>query len=160
MRIAGGAEKCDWLRSDVGFDAVIDYKSEDVGKQIKIYCPDKWDIFFDNVGGLVLEAALDHLNVYSRVVLCGGIAIYNAEESVPGPSNLMNLITYRGRMQGFIILDYLPRAIEALMDWVESGDIVYKVDLQEGFENIPSTLKRLFTGQNFGKQLLKLNNPS
>ena len=158
--IAGGAEKCDWLRSDVGFDAVIDYKSEDVGKQIKIYCPDKWDIFFDNVGGLVLEAALDHLNVYSRVVLCGGIAIYNAEESVPGPSNLMNLITYRGRMQGFIILDYLPRAIEALMDWVESGDIVYKVDLQEGFENIPSTLKRLFTGQNFGKQLLKLNNPS
>ena len=158
--IAGGSEKCRWLKNEAGFDAVIDYKNEDVGKQIGTHCPDKWDVFFDNVGGSILEAALDHLNIYSRVVMCGGISNYNSAEPVTGPANLMNLITNRGRMQGFIILDYLPRALEAiqaLMGWVESGEITYKVDLQEGFENIPSTLQRLFTGQNFGKQLLKID---
>jgi NADPH-dependent curcumin reductase CurA len=92
--------------------------------------------------------------------LCGAISGYNATEPVPGPVNLMNLITNRGRMQGFIILDYLPRAMEAiseLMAWVAAGDIVYQVDLQAGFKNIPSTLQRLYTGQNTGKQLLKLD---
>ena len=160
--IAGGPEKCAWLKDVAGFDAVIDYKNENVSEQIGIHCPDKWDIFFDNVGGSILEAALDHLNLYSRVVMCGGIANYNAKEPVPGPVNLMNLVTNRGRMQGFIILDYLPRAmeaIEALMGWVASGDIVYQVDMQEGFDNIPSTLQRLYTGQNFGKQLLKIADP-
>ena len=119
-------------------------------------------MFFDNVGGAILEAALNHLNLYSRVVMCGGIANYNAKEPVPGPNNLMNLVTNRGRMQGFIILDYLPRAmeaIEALMDWVASGEIVYQVDMQEGFNNIPSTLQRLYTGENLGKQLLKIADP-
>lgn len=160
--IAGGPEKCAWLKDEAGFDAVIDYKNENVSEQIGIHCPDKWDIFFDNVGGSTLEAALDHLNLYSRVLLCGAIANYNATEPVPGPSNLMNLVTNRGRMQGFIILDFLPRAmeaIEALMGWVANGDIVYQVDMQEGFENIPGTLQRLYTGQNFGKQLLKITAP-
>jgi hypothetical protein len=160
--IAGGPEKCAWLKEVAGFDAVIDYKNEDVDEQIGIHCPDKWDVFFDNVGGSILEAALNHLNLYSRVVMCGGIANYNATEPVPGPSNLMNLVTNRGRMQGFIILDYLPRAMEAigaLIGWVASGDIVYQVDLQEGFENIPNTLQRLYTGQNIGKQLLKIADP-
>jgi len=160
--IAGGPEKCAWLKEVAGFDAVIDYKNEDVDEQIGIHCPDKWDVFFDNVGGSILEAALNHLNLYSRVVMCGGIANYNDTEPVPGPSNLMNLVTNRGRMQGFIILDYLPRAMEAigaLIGWVASGDIVYQVDLQEGFENIPNTLQRLYTGQNIGKQLLKIADP-
>jgi hypothetical protein len=160
--IAGGPEKCAWLKEVAGFDAVIDYKNEDVDEQIGIHCPDKWDVFFDNVGGSILEAALNHLNLYSRVVMCGGIANYNATEPVPGPSNLMNLVTNRGRMQGFIILDYLPRAMEAigaLIGWVASGDIVYQVDLQEGFENIPNTLQRLYSGQNIGKQLLKIADP-
>lgn len=160
--IAGGPEKCAWLKEVAGFDAVIDYKNEDVDEQIGIHCPDKWDVFFDNVGGSTLEAALNHLNLYSRVVMCGGIANYNATEPVPGPSNLMNLVTNRGRMQGFIILDYLPRAMEAigaLMGWIASGDMVYQVDLQEGFENIPNTLQRLYTGQNVGKQLLKIADP-
>ena len=160
--IAGGPEKCAWLKEVAGFDAVIDYKNENVSEQIAIHCPDKWDIFFDNVSGPILEAALDHLNLYSRVVMCGGIANYNATEPVPGPANLMNLVTNRGRMQGFIILDYLPRAMEAiqaLMGWVAAGDIVYQVDMQEGFENIPNTLQRLYTGQNLGKQLLKIANP-
>ncbi len=160
--IAGGPKKCAWLKDEAGFDAVIDYKNENVSAQIAHHCPDKWDVFFDNVGGPILEAALDHINLRSRVVLCGGISGYNATERVPGPSNLMNLVTNRGRMEGFIILDYLPRAAEAihdLMAWVDSGEVKYKIDLQEGFENIPSTLQRLYTGQNFGKQLLKIADP-
>ena len=160
--IAGGPEKCAWLKDVAGFDAVIDYKNENVSEQIAIHCPDKWDVFFDNVSGPILEAALNHLNLYSRVVMCGGIANYNNTEPVPGPNNLMNLVTNRGRMQGFIILDYLPRAmeaIEALMGWVASGDIIYQVDMQEGFDNIPRTLQRLYTGENLGKQLLKIADP-
>jgi NADPH-dependent curcumin reductase CurA len=160
--IAGGPEKCAWLKDVAGFDAVIDYKNENVSEQIAIHCPDKWDVFFDNVGGPILEAALNHLNLYSRVVMCGGIANYNNTEPAPGPNNLMNLVTNRGRMQGFIILDYLPRAmeaIEALMGWVASGDIIYQVDMQEGFDNIPRTLQRLYTGENLGKQLLKIADP-
>jgi NADPH-dependent curcumin reductase CurA len=158
--IAGGPTKCAWLQDEAGFDAVIDYKNENVSAQIAHHCPDKWDIFFDNVGGSILEDALDHINLRSRVVLCGGISGYNATDRVPGPSNLMNLVTNRGRMEGFIILDYLPRAAEAvhdLMAWVASGELKYQIDLQEGFENIPGTLQRLFTGQNFGKQLLKIS---
>ncbi|MDA9919034.1 NADP-dependent oxidoreductase [Porticoccaceae bacterium] len=160
--IAGGPEKCAWLKNVAGVDAVIDYKNENVSEQIAIHCPDKWDVFFDNVGGPILEAALNHLNLYSRVVMCGGIANYNNTEPAPGPNNLMNLVTNRGRMQGFIILDYLPRAmeaIEALMGWVASGDIIYQVDMQEGFDNIPRTLQRLYTGENLGKQLLKIADP-
>jgi NADPH-dependent curcumin reductase CurA len=160
--IAGGPKKCAWLKDVAGFDAVIDYKSENVSKQIGIHCPDKWDIFFDNVGGSILEAALDHLNLYSRVVMCGGIASYNGKEPTAGPANLMNLVTNRGRMQGFIVLDYFPRALEAidaLTAWVEAGDIIYQVDVQEGFDNIPMTLLRLYTGQNVGKQLLKIADP-
>ena len=157
--IAGGSRKCDWLKEQAGFDEVIDYKSEDVAQRIPETCPEKWDVFFDNVGGPILEAALNHLNLYSRIVLCGGIANYNAIDPVPGPNNLMNLVTNRGRMQGFIILDYLPRAleaVEALLGWVGAGELAYEVDVQEGFENIPKTLQRLYTGENFGKQLLRL----
>ena len=157
--IAGGSRKCDWLKEQAGFDEVIDYKSEDVAQRIAETCPEKWDVFFDNVGGPILEAALNHLNLYSRIVLCGGIANYNAIDPVPGPNNLMNLVTNRGRMQGFIILDYLPRAleaVEALLGWVGAGELAYEVDVQEGFENIPKTLQRLYTGENFGKQLLRL----
>ena len=100
--------------------------------------------------------------ITARVVLCGGISGYNATEPVPGPANLMNLVTMRARMQGFIILDYLPRAAEAiqeLMTWVSAGELKYQVDVQEGFDNIPDTLQRLFTGQNRGKQLLKIADP-
>jgi NADPH-dependent curcumin reductase CurA len=161
--IAGGPEKCRWLTEVAGLDAVIDYKQGDLDGQIAAACPDKWNVFFDNVGGETLEAALNHLDLYSRVVLCGGISGYNAEEPLPGPSNLMNLVTNRSRMEGFIILDYMPRAMEAIQDllgWVMSGDLQFQVDVQEGFENIPNTLRRLYTGENHGKQLLKLADPS
>jgi NADPH-dependent curcumin reductase CurA len=160
--IAGGPEKCAWLIDEAGFDAVIDYKNEDVSARIAATCPDKVDVFFDNVGGDILQAALDHINLHARVVLCGGISAYNATEPVPGPANLMNLIIMRARMEGFIVIDYMDRAAEAvqeLLGWIASGDLKYQVDLQQGFENIPSTLQRLFTGQNLGKQLLKIADP-
>jgi NADPH-dependent curcumin reductase CurA len=160
--IAGGPEKCAWLTDVAGFDAAIDYKNEDVDARIGETCPDKVNIFFDNVGGDILEAALNHLALRANVVLCGGIASYNATEPVPGPSNLMNLVVQRAHMKGFIIIDYFDRMQEAVTDlvgWVMNGDIAYAVDVQEGFENIPDTLNRLFTGKNLGKQLLKLGDP-
>ena len=138
------------------------YKNEDVGARIGETCPDKVDVFFDNVGGSILEAALDHIAMRARVVLCGGISGYNATEPVPGPANLMNLVIMRARMEGFIIIDYMDRALDAvteLVGWVQSGRLQYEVDVQEGFENIPATLQRLFTGENRGKQILKLADP-
>jgi NADPH-dependent curcumin reductase len=157
--IAGGAEKCRWLTDEAGFDAAIDYKSEDVAARLKALCPKGIDIFFDNVGGDVLDAALARLALRARVVLCGGIAQYNATEPAPGPKNYLNLVVQRGRMEGFIILDYLPRAGEAvgaLAGWVQSGKLRYKVDVQHGLENAPATLRRLFDGRNDGKQLLRV----
>ena len=160
--IAGGPEKCRWLKEEAGFDDVIDYKNENVDARIAETCPNKVDIYFDNVGGDILEAALNHINMRARVILCGGIANYNATEPVPGPANLMNLVIMRARMEGFIVIDYMHRAGEAvqdLMSWIQSGDLKYQVDLQEGFDNIPDTLNRLFTGKNIGKQLLKIADP-
>jgi len=161
--IAGGPEKCAWLKNEARFDEVIDYKSENVDQRIGETCPDKVDVFFDNVGGDILEAALNHIGLRARVVLCGGISAYNATEPLPGPSNLLNLIINRARMEGFIIIDYFNRSAEAVQDllgWIQSGDLVYQVDMQEGFDNIPDTLNRLFTGKNVGKQLLKIADPS
>ena len=161
--IAGGPEKCAWLTEEARFDAAIDYKSEDVDARIAELCPDRVDIFFDNVGGGILEAALNHINMRARVVMCGGISAYNATAPVPGPANLMNIVVMRARMEGFIVIDYMDRfaaAAQELMGWVQSGELVYQVDVQEGFENIPQTLTRLFTGQNRGKQLLKIADPA
>ena len=161
--IAGGPEKCAWLKDQAGFDDVIDYKNEDVNARISQTCPNKLDVYFDNVGGDILEAALNHLNLKARIVMCGGISGYNATQPIPGPSNLMNIVTTRSRMEGFIILDYMaraPEAIKELLGWVGSGDLKYQADVQEGFDNIPDTLQRLFTGKNLGKQLLKIADPS
>jgi len=161
--IAGGPDKCRWLKEEAGFDDVIDYKNEDVDARIAETCPNKVDVFFDNVGGDILEAALNHINMKARVVLCGGISAYNATEPVPGPTNLMNLVIMRARMEGFIVIDYMHRAGEAigeLMGWINAGQLKYQVDMQEGFDNIPDTLNRLFTGKNLGKQLLKIADPS
>ena len=161
--IAGGAEKCSWLVEELGFDEAIDYKNEDVGRRIGETCPKRVDVYFDNVGGTILEAALNHINLKSRVVLCGGISGYNATEPVPGPANLMNLVVMRARMEGFIVLDYMDRAgiaIQDLLGWIKEGKLQYQVDVQEGFENIPETLNRLFSGKNKGKQLLKIDDPS
>src|SRR5208283_4706083 len=149
--IAGGADKCRWLTEELGFDAAIDYKSENVQARLMELCPKGIDIFFDNVGGDILDAALARLAMRGRVVLCGGIANYNATEPPPGPKNYLNLIVRRGRMEGFIVTDYMPRAAEAigaLAGWVQAGKLKNKVDVQHGLENAPTTLRRLFEGRN------------
>jgi NADPH-dependent curcumin reductase len=147
------------LTDEAGFDVAIDYKSEDVQARLKELCPKGVDIFFDNVGGDILDAALARLAMRGRVVLCGGIANYNATEPPPGPKNYLNLVVQRARMEGFLVLDYLPRAAEAigaLAGWVQAGKIKTKVDVQHGLENAPATLRRLFEGRNDGKQLLRI----
>jgi NADPH-dependent curcumin reductase CurA len=157
--IAGGAEKCAWLTDVAHFDAAIDYRNEDVDARLEALCPDGIDVFFDNVGGPILNSALGRLAHKARVVICGSISGYNAEERPPGPGNYYNIVQKRARMEGFVILDYLPRAGEAVADlvkWVGEGRIAWKTDIQKGFENVPKTLLRLYSGSNFGKQLLEI----
>ena len=160
--IAGGTEKCNWLLNDCKVDATIDYKSENLMQRIGELCPGGIDVFFDNVGGDTLEAAIAHMADFGRIVLCGGISGYNDANPKPGPHNLMLLVSRRIRMQGFIMIDYLDRTAEAVNDlteWVMAGEIVWREDIKEGFDNIPATLQRLFRGSNVGKQLLKLADP-
>jgi hypothetical protein len=159
---AGGQEKCDWLVQVAGFDGAIDYKSEDVGSRLSALCPNGIDVFFDNVGGVVLNEVLVRINLKARIVLCGAISRYNETVLPPGPSNYFNLTQKRARMEGFIILDYVPRfaeSIETLGRWQREGKLVQKEDVAVGLENAPRTLMRLFTGENFGKQLLKIADP-
>ncbi len=156
---AGGTEKCAWLRDEAKLDGVIDYKSENVLQRLGELCPDGIDVAFDNVGGETLDAILFHVAERARIVLCGAISGYNVTQPEPQLRYLRNLIPRRGRMQGFIVLDYLARAGEALADlakWVGEGRIAYQVDIQEGMENCPRTFLRLFSGKNQGKQLLKI----
>lgn len=157
--VAGGPEKCAWLTDKAGFDAAIDYKSQDIGARLSELCPDGVDVFFDNVGGEVLDAVLARMARGARIVICGSIVRYSLEEPPPGPRNYFNLTAQRARMEGFVVLDFLPRAAEAssrLMEWVGEGKITWQADVQQGFENAPKTLQRLYTGANFGKQLLEI----
>jgi hypothetical protein len=158
--IAGGSEKCSWLRDVARLDEAVDYKSEDVGERVAELCPDGVNLYFDNVGGETLEQLLDHVANRSRVVLCGAISGLNLAEPAPGPRNLRNLITRRVRMEGFVVLDYFPRIAEAMKEiepWAEAGELVIREDVQEGMANVPRTLLRLFRGENLGKQLLRLD---
>src|SRR5229473_5410322 len=157
--IAGGREKCEWLTKEAGFDAAIDYKNEKVGAALSTHCPKGIDVYFDNVGGEILDSALARLALRARVVLCGAIARYNDAAQAPGPKNYLNLLVQRGRMEGFIVLDYLPRAAEAtaaIARWMKEGRFKDRVDVQQGLENAPATLLRLFKGENRGKQLLRI----
>ncbi|WP_243457093.1 NADP-dependent oxidoreductase [Parasphingorhabdus cellanae] len=158
--IAGGKEKCDWLTQDVGYDHAIDYKNEDVKAKLKELCNQSINVFYDNVGGTILNDALGHIAMHARVVICGGISRYEKGDMPAGPENYFNLIFKRGTMSGFIVLDYMseyPEAQKRMRQWIKEGQITFKEDIQEGFDNIPDTLKRLFAGQNFGKQMLRLD---
>ncbi len=160
--IAGGASKCRWLTDELGLNAAIDYKSDDIDARLGELCPKGIDVFFDNVGGAVLETVLGHMAVWGRIASCGMISGYNAEQPPVGPRNLFLIITRRIRMEGFLILDYASRfneARRALSAWLASGKITSRDDVQEGFENIPATFLRLFRGANIGKQLLKVADP-
>lgn len=161
--IAGGERKCAWLVDELGFDAAIDYKSENVQARLRELCPQGINVFFDNVGGEILDAALLNMAQQGRIVLCGGISSYNAEDLPPGPRNYMQLVIRRCTMAGFILIDYFdqaPRALEDLGKWIANGQLKHAEDIQEGFENTPRTFLRLFTGENLGKQLLKIADPA
>lgn len=161
--IAGGERKCRWLVDDARFSVAIDYKSEDVGVRLREECRDAINVFFDNVGGEILDQALLNMAQNGRIALCGGISAYNERELPPGPRNYMQLVIRRCTLQGFLLLDHLGRAreaIEELSKWIASGELVHAEDIQEGFENAPRTFQRLFRGENLGKQLLKIADPS
>jgi NADPH-dependent curcumin reductase CurA len=163
--IAGGREKCQWLIGEAGFDAAIDYKNEEIGDALGRHCPKGIDVYFDNVGGELLDLALARLANGARVVLCGAISRYNEADGVfgPGPRNYFNLIFRGARMEGFLVFHFANRYVEAIADlakWHAEGRIKNKIDLQHGLANAPKTIIRLFTGANFGKQLLKLADPA
>ncbi len=156
--IAGTPEKCAWLVDELGFDAAVDYRADDVAAALHDACPEGIDLYFDNVGGELLDICLAQLALHGRVVLCGAIATYNDSE-VAGPGNYRVLIVRRGRMEGFIILDYLDRFPEAQLEmggWVAEGKVKFATHLVEGLENAPDALNLLFTGGNTGKVIVEV----
>lgn len=157
--IAGGEDKCRWLVEEAGYDVAIDYKAGDVRRQIREHCPCGVNVIFDNVGGAILNDMLGEIATGARVAVCGGISRYEMGTLPAGPQNYFNLIFRRGSMAGFIVLDWaneFPEIRKRLEGFVLDGRLNYREDVQQGFENAPDTLKRLFSGQNRGKQLLKL----
>ena len=155
---AGGAEKARWL-DEIGFDGSIDYKSEKVKERLKDLAPDGINVFFDNVGGPVLNDVLVRIASHARIVICGAISRYERETLPAGPANYFNVVFRQAKIEGFLLRGYeaeYEKAIERLKSWVVNGQIIHREDVQRGFENIPSTLKRLFEGANIGKQLLRL----
>ncbi len=157
--IAGGGEKCRWLEEELGFDAAIDYREADVAAALAEHAPDGIDVYFDNVGGDVLDAALTRLARGARVVLCGAISQYN-EDRMRGPANYMSLLVTRSRMEGFLVFDYAdryPEAVAALGGWLADGSLTARETVVDGsIEDFGATLLRLFRGENTGKLLLRV----
>jgi NADPH-dependent curcumin reductase CurA len=157
--IAGGPDKCRYLTSELGFDAAIDYKNEDVRAALKDHCPKGIDVYFDNVGGDILDAALANLAFKGRVSLCGAISQYNNTGGVQGPKNYLALLISRGRMEGFIVFDYAARYAEgarAIAGWIAEGKLKAREDVVDGLETFPETLLKLYRGENFGKLVIKV----
>ena len=157
--IAGGEHKCKLLIEELGFDGAIDYKSEDVIAGLKRECPKGVDVFFDNVGGDILDAVLSRLNFKARVVICGAISQYNNKEAAKGPANYLSLLVNRARMEGFVVMDYADRytaAGQEMAGWLAKGQLKSKEHIVEGLETFPETLMKLFSGENFGKLILKV----
>jgi NADPH-dependent curcumin reductase CurA len=159
--IAGGANKCAYLR-EIGFDAAINYKAENVLDALQTHCPKGIDIYFDNVGGDILDAALALLNHGARVAICGAISQYNNTTPIKGPSNYLSLLINAARMEGFLVLDYANRYTEAapvMAGWLAAGKLKSREHIVEGLETFPETLLKLFSGENFGKLILKIAEP-
>lgn len=157
--IAGGPEKCKYIVEELGFDGAIDYKNEDVKQRLKEECPKCLDVYFDNVGGEILDIALGRLRLNARVVICGAISQYNNKKDMRGPSNYLSLLVNRATMQGMVVFDWANRygeAAQALGTWLAQGKLKSREDIYEGIENFPQTYKRLFTGEKSGKLVLKI----
>ncbi|QNJ93952.1 NADP-dependent oxidoreductase [Mycolicibacterium fluoranthenivorans] len=157
--VAGGEQKCQWLVDELGFDAAIDYKTANLRAELKTHAPDGIDVFFDNVGGKVLSAALNRLARGARIVLSGSVSQYN--EPGAGPANYMQLLVARASMTGFVIFDYAeryPEAAEQLAKWLQTGELKSHESVEHGdISDFPETLLKLFRGENIGKLILALN---
>ena len=159
--IAGGEQKCRWLVDELGFDAAIDYKSEDVRRALREHAPKGIDVFFDNVGGEILDVALTRLARGARIVICGAVSQYNATEGVRGPSNYLSLLVFRATMTGMVVFDYADRfgeAIAAIAGWMREGRIVSREHIVDGGVGaFPDALLKLFAGENTGKLVLRVS---
>ncbi len=159
--IAGGPEKCDWVVKELGFDACIDYKAgpSAVKDGLKAHCPSGVDIYFDNVGGEILDTVLTRINRKARIIICGAISQYNNTTPVQGPKNYLSLLVNRARMEGIVVFDYAdryPQAIAEMAGYLKDGRMKSKEDVVEGLETFPETLLKLFKGENFGKLVLEV----
>ena len=157
--IAGGQEKCDFVVNELGFDACIDYKNSNVRDGLKEHCPQGVDIYFDNVGGEILDTVLTRINLKARIVICGAISQYNNTTAVKGPANYLSLLVNRARMEGIVVFDYADRyhlGVAAMAKWMQEGSFKSKEDIVDGIENFPEALLMLFEGKNFGKLCLKV----
>jgi NADPH-dependent curcumin reductase CurA len=157
--IAGGAEKCRYIVEELGFDAAIDYKSEDVKKSLRKHCPEGLNVYFDNVGGTILEAALANLARGARIVICGAISQYCNTGPIAGPSNYMSLLVNRATMKGMLVFDYADRYAQAgaeMAGWMAAGKLKSREDIVEGLATFPETLLKLFKSENTGKLMLKV----
>jgi NADPH-dependent curcumin reductase CurA len=156
--IAGGQSKCEWLREGARISETIDYKSEDVAARLAQLCPEGVSAFFDNVGGTILQAVVDNIARRGRIALCGQIAAYNSDSSAPGPRDMMKLVYGAVRIEGFLLSDFIPDIEQArteLVKWNNAGELVHRVDVREGFENLPSSFLDLFSGANAGTLLVR-----
>jgi NADPH-dependent curcumin reductase CurA len=157
--IAGGADKCRYVVEELGFDGVVDYKHDDVRAKLKELCPRGIDVYFDNVGGDILDMALAMLAKRARIVICGAISQYNNAAGMVGPKNYISLLINRARMEGFVVFDYQARYLEAaqqIAGWMAEGKLKTKEDIDKGLENFPATLLKLYKGENFGKLILEV----
>jgi NADPH-dependent curcumin reductase CurA len=157
--IAGGPDKCRYIVDELGFDAAIDYKNEDVRAGLARHCPKGIDIYFDNVGGEILDIVLSMLARRARVIICGAVSQYNNLESIEGPRNYMSLLVNHARMEGFVVFYYAaryPEGMQALAGWILAGKLKAREDIVEGLETFPDTLQKLFRGENFGKLVIKV----
>ncbi|QNA88589.1 NADP-dependent oxidoreductase [Massilia sp. Dwa41.01b] len=157
--IAGGADKCRFVVEELGFDACIDYKAGDVHGGLKQHCPQGVDVYFDNVGGDILDTVLTRINMKARIVICGAISQYNATSAVKGPANYLSLLVNRARMEGMLVTDYAaryPEGVAAIARWMQEGSFKSREHIVEGFETFPQTLLMLFRGENLGKLVLKV----
>ncbi|WP_341889932.1 NADP-dependent oxidoreductase [Variovorax sp. YR752] len=157
--IAGGPDKCRWVVEELGFDACIDYKAGSVRDGLKQHCPDGVDIYFDNVGGDILDTVLTRINRKARIIICGAISQYNNTTPVRGPKNYLSLLVNRARMEGIVVFDYADRyhlAVAEMAGYLKDGRMKSREDVVEGLASFPATLMKLFSGQNFGKLVLKV----
>lgn len=157
--LAGTDDKCSWIKNDLGFDEAINYRHQNVPAALAAACPEGIDVYFDNVGGDILDACLKLMNLHGRIATCGLISQYNATEPVPGPANYPMILMQRLRVEGFIVLDYAeryPEAISALSQWLAQGKIKVRTQVVDGLENALKTLKTLYTGDNTGKLVIRV----